>query len=289
MPSDCDVLLLVRAHALLANPRIAELLLEPGEGRPGRPATAEQQSFQALLNGAGVDPRRDLEQIAICLFRPNPVGGAELGSVFMAAVSGRFPEGVLPLVRQHLPDSVGVLQESVSGLTALQRDGRWLLQTPERTLLLSNQKALLAAHLKPGVADAGYGLGESRAMATLVASSRLFEEALSASPLGEALTGAKALRVEATVDVKHASLVGTLTARDKAQAERVATLARAELAAVRERARSAPAMVQHLLAPTVSLAEAVTVDRADQRVTFSLDAPAGLLEALLPETPGATP
>lgn len=276
LPSNCLAVIRLQWARLAEHPALGPHLtaaFDPS-GSVASQAGPEQRAFLNFLEHAQIDPKKDVDQVMVCLLQARP-------NSTVAVIGGELPGDFLSLMKRHAPNGQQFELREREGMTFLELQDQFLVQAKDNAVLVGNHFGAMREAYAAGEAHGNYGIPETGEVAAVLRG-ELLAEAL-AQPLGGtplSSTVPKIQRLEASVDLGAARISLRATMENAARAKELDEQLQQLVREIVEEARRAPPTVRMLMASNVQLAQSAQIESDGARVSVEVPLPDGMLEGL---------
>lgn len=278
LPPGCQIALRVDAQKLFENAVLGpQLLLAFGdesklpEGVTVPPKNASQEAFLKMLDELELKPRRDLREVAACI---NP---SQQGTHFLVVIGGDLPRGVTDAMKKHAPPELQYKSLKLGEREAIERDGKWLAQSADHTLVFGDDAELLKGALVARETPQ-YSLSGEHDLSVALAEGSLPDQT-GAGPLGETLERFK--QAELGFDLKAGKVEAKFVFPSEADAKAVVAGVQKGVEDMKRQLRAAPPEVRASAQPWVDGLSAMKSEIDGTRLRIEIGLPPGYVESSL--------
>lgn len=282
LPSNCLAVLRMQWQKLAEHPALGPHLtaaFDPNSAVATQ-AGPEQRAFLNFLQHAQIDPKKDVDQVMLCLLQAQP-------NNTVAVIGGDLPGDFLSLMKQHAPKGKSFELSEREGMTFIEMQGQYLAQAPDNAVLVGNHFGALREAYATSEAHGNYGLPESGEL-TAVLRGELLAEAL-AEPIAKTplvTTIPKIQRLEASVELEQSRILLLATLDSAERAKQLDAQLHQMVNELVEQAKRAPPTVRMLMASNLALAQSAKITSDGTRVRVEVSLPEGMIDGLVSQLLG---
>jgi hypothetical protein len=286
LASNCDVAVRVDVGAFMAVPQAkAEIVTALEEMKSKEPKDDMGKRFEAFLTEAGIDPLKDIKDVAVCL--------SDFGSVFekkakepnfAIVMGGNFKPGtIVPALLKHVKDEKKdkMKEEEIGGVKALtdEKGEAFVGQATDGAIIIAKSKPSFEAALKTGdAASSKYQLpGDAVSVVVTADFLKLAAKADANNPLADKAD--KMGRAAFTVDLGSMTMKQRIAMADDKAATEVAGVLKMLLGQVAKQ----PAVGDPMDAMIMDLVKDAKIDSQGTEVIIELKVPSELVDKMVKE------